>query len=181
MNSRNHYPDLQGEAVRVIRFKAGQLSRLPCFTGADVEDLEQELAMDLLLRLPWFDPARAGLATFLDRVVGHRAAALVAGAMAKRRGGGLTLVSVDDLESGNDPETALTSQNLDHIELAVDVRRLLGRLPEEHRRLCHLLVVMDKPDIPRRLGMSRATFYRRLAEVRGFFRDAGLEEIPLAA
>ncbi|MBF0424597.1 MAG: sigma-70 family RNA polymerase sigma factor [Magnetococcales bacterium] len=181
MNSRNHYPDLHGEAVRVIRFKAGQLSRLPCFTRADVEDLEQELAMDLLRRLPWFDPSRAGLATFLDRIVGHRAANLVAGAMAKRRGGGLTLVSVDDLESGDDQETTLDSPNQERVELGVEVRRLLGRLPEEHRHLCHLLMAVDKPEIPRRLGVSRATFYRRLAEVRGFFRDAGLEEIAMAA
>src|SRR5438093_947856 len=59
-------------AARLIRCRTSQLIRARRFGECDRHDIEQELALDLLRRLPRFDPARAGRETFCARVVEHR-------------------------------------------------------------------------------------------------------------
>ncbi|MBF0214758.1 MAG: sigma-70 family RNA polymerase sigma factor [Magnetococcales bacterium] len=181
MNSGNSYHGIDTNAVRVIRFKARQLSRLPGFSCSEIEDLEQEMVIDVLRRLPNFDPARSGLPTFISRIIGHCAATLVTRKRADSLKGTMAWISLDELETGFAPEMMGTPSGMDHIHLAVDIGRLLGRLPNEHRRICQLLVLLDKPAIPQRLGMGRTTFYRRLGEIRSQFLKAGMQNALAAA
>ena len=48
------------------------------FTSADCDDLQQEAALDLHLRRRFYDPARSGRRTFVQRVVSNRFANLIA-------------------------------------------------------------------------------------------------------
>jgi DNA-directed RNA polymerase specialized sigma24 family protein len=52
MESRNRYDGVDAYAVTKIRHHARQLSRSRAFHSSDIEDLEQELMLDLLRRLP---------------------------------------------------------------------------------------------------------------------------------
>jgi len=56
-----------------IRVKARQLTRRPEFNRSDREDLEQELWLALLSQAGQYDPKRASLHTFIDRVVASAA------------------------------------------------------------------------------------------------------------
>ncbi|MBF0180606.1 MAG: sigma-70 family RNA polymerase sigma factor [Magnetococcales bacterium] len=176
MKSGNSFHGIDGNAVRAIRFKARQLSFLPCFSRSEVEDLEQEMVIDVLHRLPHFDPSRASLPTFLNRIVGHCAATLIARQKTKSLGDKAEMLSLDDLESGIEQVMTVIPLGMDHIDLSVDVNRLLVRLPNEHRRICHHIMFWDQPFRSCRLGMSRTTFYRRLDEIRAFFSKAGLKK-----
>jgi RNA polymerase sigma factor (sigma-70 family) len=56
-------------ARKLIRFKARQLSRQLGFGPADEEDLRQDLLLHLLSQAKHFNPQRASLNTFINRVV----------------------------------------------------------------------------------------------------------------
>jgi RNA polymerase sigma-70 factor (ECF subfamily) len=69
-----------GLATRCVRRKVATMLNWVGFTQLDAEDLEQELTLAVIQRLPKYDPTRARLSTYLSSVV--RVAAL---AMIRRR------------------------------------------------------------------------------------------------
>ena len=69
MGTENSYPGLDDFAVKLIKRKARQLAGRVGFLHADRQDLEQEMALDLLLRLPHFDPTLATRETFVARLI----------------------------------------------------------------------------------------------------------------
>ena len=187
MGVRNSYQGIDEYAVQCIQYKAKQLVGKAGFTEADRDDLEQEMIFDLLRRLPQFDPARAQRNTFIARVVEHCAATLVERVAAPCRGGGMTFVSFEERmamgQDGSDinpgPDLPLAS-SVPHpassINLAIDLNAAVDQLPEELRRFCEILGSDSPSDARRKAGMSRATFFRRLAEVRSRFQKAGLNQ-----
>ncbi|MBF0437133.1 MAG: sigma-70 family RNA polymerase sigma factor [Magnetococcales bacterium] len=184
MNSRNHYNGISAYAVKLIRFKAHQLSRLSFFGSDDVEDLEQELVMDLIQRMPDYDPDRASQNTFMARVIENCAASLVATAKAPIRNGGRPGLSWEELidSSNADAVEALVDTSLptstdgsDLMVAMLDLNRCLQRLSSEQKRFCQLLPFQEPSAISREMGWSRATFFRRLANLRETFRQSGLE------
>ena len=72
MGSDNQYDGIDPYAAGLIRFKARQLVGQAGFTASDREDIEQKLILDLLRRLPKYNPKRAQLNTFIARVVDTR-------------------------------------------------------------------------------------------------------------
>ena len=61
----------------MIRKKARQLVHSPGFSLSDREDIEQDLRLHLLLKLPHFDPAKASRATFANRIIESKAKDLI--------------------------------------------------------------------------------------------------------
>ena len=190
MNSGNSYHGLDVYAVKLIRFKARQLSRLPFFGSEDIEDLEQELAMDLHRRMSRFDPGRASKNTFMARVIENRAASLVTAATAPSRYSGQPSVSLEEtgeswltneaMATGVSPSLSEGSSGF-NVEMAFDLGRCFQCLSKEQQRLC-LLLPFHKPSvISLEMGWSRATFFRRLAGLRETFKKAGLENYLVAA
>jgi RNA polymerase sigma-70 factor (ECF subfamily) len=68
---------LDGYARDVIRHKARQLIGKYGFTRDDYDDLQQEMMLDLLRRLGKYDPSRAGLSTFVARIVDRKVSTLI--------------------------------------------------------------------------------------------------------
>ena len=66
-------------AQSCVRFKARQLSRRSEFRRCDEDDLRQELWLLLLREAHRFDPRRASLNTFVDRVLQTAAGMIVRG------------------------------------------------------------------------------------------------------
>ena len=77
MGFENHYEGIDEYAVQLIRYKARQLVGRVGFTESDRDDLEQELMLDLLRRLPKYNPDRAQRNTFIARVVEHKIATII--------------------------------------------------------------------------------------------------------
>ena len=190
MNSKNCYHDLDVYAVKLIRFKARQLSRLSFFGSKDIDDLEQELAIDLYRNMSRFDPKRASKHTFIDRVIENRAASLVAMVRAQSRYSGQSNISweeilesgcADDVMSSETSSFFSESNDIFDIEVALDFENCLQRMSKELQCLCFLLPFHRPSVISLEMGWSRATFFRRVACLRETFRRAGLENFFVPA
>ena len=64
-------------AANLIRYKAQQLIGKCGLTPDDYEDLMQEMTLDLLQRLPKFDPTKAKRNTFIARIIDHKVSTII--------------------------------------------------------------------------------------------------------
>lgn len=155
----------------------------------DIEDIKQDLWMDLLLRLPAYDPERSSLRTFITRLVRNKRENLRESYRAQKRDVWKAGPSLDeeielddgvagrrgDLLNSDDYDLDVRGRNLTalaRLELSIDMRAVLRGLDEEQLIICQL--IEDAPSlvaVARALGMSRPTLYQRLAVLRGRFRE----------
>ncbi len=191
---RNKYDDIDPYAVEIIRFKARQLVGQAGFTVADRDDLEQELILDLLRRLPKYDPSRAKLNTFIARVVEHKIATLIEKQTAHKRDYRRCPCSLNERfeeeEEGRSVERAETLDQEDYLlrigvepraaeelrALALDVAAVVENLPLELHELCRRLGQETVSEISRDTGVPRATLYQSVKKLREIFEDAGLKD-----
>ena len=127
----------------------------------DCEDFEQEALLGLWIALRRYDPSRASLRTFVERVTENRFATW----MRRRR-------SARAAENLDSPCLA-TSDGIPAVEFRVDFERILAPLSEADRGLAQLLVDYRPTEISRRLGIARSTLYARMARLRRAFLKAG--------
>lgn len=190
--SQNRYYGIDEYTVRLITFKAKQLTAHPGFSEADREDLEQELLLDLLRRQPKYDPARAQHNTFVARVVEHRAASLIEERKAGLRDYRLQAFSLNDHIEDDDGvryeraetfdqddyllRTGRQSRSSDELrDLGIDVRSVVDQSPPKLRDLCQGLMRDSITDVSRETGIPRSTLYGIIDKVRVAFKDAELE------
>jgi len=101
-------------ARKLIRFKARQLCRLHSFSKSDEEDLQQELWLAVVNQAGNFDPARASLNTFIDRVVNTAVAMILRDRQRQKRSNGFQAMSLDRTPAdghGNEPLSAKVSKD----------------------------------------------------------------------
>ena len=178
-------------AAGLIRFKARRLVRQAGFTASDREDIEQELILDLLRRLPKYNPKRAQLNTFIARVVEHRLASLIEAQKAGIRDYRRCRCSLNECfedADGRSVERVDTFDQEDYLlrtgaqsrpseelnRLAIDVAAVLEGLPHELRNLCRRLKAETVTEISRDTGVPRGTIYESIKKLREIFKDAGL-------
>jgi len=189
----NQYEGLDDYAVKLIRHKARQLVGRAGFVEADRPDLEQEMALDLLRRLPRFDPSRAGRNTFIARIVEHRVATLVESQKAGVRDYRRVAGSLDDRRPGDERASDDGPPVLDYPayhratvtrsardeelrNLRRDLERAVAGLPPDLRDLCERLQVSTVSEISRETGVPRSTLYDGMGQVREHLRTAGLAD-----
>jgi RNA polymerase sigma factor (sigma-70 family) len=175
---------------RTICSKARGLVGSYGFTSADQDDLQQEAALDLHLRLRNYDPARSGRRTFVQRVVTNRFANLIAERRAGCRDYRACLRSLDEPDrqdgvrcfgetlSEDEYESRMGWRSMpwvQHAELRADVGRVIALLPPDLADVAGLLMSMSAVEAARRLNLSRATAYRRIGRIREIFAAAGLD------
>ena len=178
-------------AAGLIRFKARQLVGKAGFTASDREDIEQELTLDLLRRLPKYNPKRAQLNTFIARVVEHRLASLIEAQKAGIRDYRRCRCSLNECfedADGRSVERVDTFDQEDYLlrtggqsrpseelsALAIDVAAVIEGLPHELRNLCRRLKAETVTEISRDTGVPRGTIYESIKKLREIFKDAGL-------
>ena len=193
MGFDKHDDGIDPYAVQLIKYKARQLVGQAGFTVSDRDDLEQELVLDLLRRLPKFDPERAQLNTFIARVVEHRIATLIEARKAGIRDYRRCQCSLNDRfedEEGRSVERVDTFDQEDYLlrtgaqsrpadelsALAIDLAVVLETLPPELRELCRRLKAESVTEISRDTGVPRGTIYESIKELREIFEDAGLKD-----
>ena len=147
--------------ITQVRATAAMLSgAIPEF---EREDLEQEGLVACWRALPHFNPNRASLRTFIERVVAARIASLHRARHCQPRFEPLE----DDHHFAGDAWT-------EEIELRADVHRALASLRDRDRRLALVLTEHAPTEASRIVGLARSTVYARIRHIRTAFTDAGL-------
>ena len=190
MALRNTYAGIDPYAVRVVRLTTHALVKRGGIPAADRQDVEQELMLDLLRRLPRFDASRASLRTFTARVVAHCATRIVAAAWEARRMARRTESLHEEVEDGQGGrveqwETLDTdcdrrrpgrqSADGESLDLRLDVDALLSDLPREMRELCEGLRRHSVAGLGRATETARGRLWRRVPSVRARFVAAGID------
>jgi len=195
MGIGNRYDGIDEFAIRLIKKRARQLIGSAGFTASDVPDLEQELALDLLTRLPKFQEGRAHRKSFIAVAIKHRVATLVESQKAAKRDFRKVAFSLDQVFTGNEGKQSDGYDRLDREKIldfdgvgrglpdqnekmarAIALDRVLQKLSPELRRLCDLLIELPISDIAKKTGLSRDTIYRRIKTLRETFESEGLRE-----
>lgn len=180
--------ELDDFARRHIHYKAKQLIGREGFTRSDVEDLEQELAVDLLGRLRRFDPNRASRETFTVHVVRHRIATIIrdrkAGIRDYRREECSLNQTVRDENGALMERGGLVDEQAVHVgrtdrercELRSDMEAILNGMSEEDRDLCVHLMKHSPSEVAQQTGISRPTIYERLEKFAPLFEKGELRD-----
>ena len=184
---RNHYDVLHPYATQTTRFHAQRLARGTLFPGMTAEDHQQELALDLWRRLSAYDPERAGLSTFIDRIVRRRVSDLISSAHTAARGGERQTMSLDSADDGDGAGLAdrLSTReglwagpaDLEHdAGLRHDLARFVASLPPALQRCLAILTSGSIGVAVRKERLHRSSYYEALDRLRRRARQAGLHE-----
>ncbi|MBF0339492.1 MAG: sigma-70 family RNA polymerase sigma factor [Magnetococcales bacterium] len=191
MESRNHYHGIHPYAVSTVRHHARRLVRSPGFLPADVEDIEQELMLDMHRRLARFDDSKAGVRTFIARVVVNHVATMLEG-LRQVRNGDIEMISLHETVHDGDGmvseliDTISSSQSPwfthglpwhESIDLQTDVSRLLARLPPSLRWLAERLMEETISELSTATGTPRHMLYVAVEKIRNKFNQIKIAKI----
>jgi RNA polymerase sigma factor (sigma-70 family) len=179
-------------AKSCIRVKARQLSRRSKFGRSDVEDIEQSLWQVLFKEANRFDPRRASLNTFIDRVVQTAAGMIVRNMHRQKRAADKHAVSLDqpmpditgDATSrlsqfiSSDDQSRRTGtasdSGTDRYENADAVTHALNAMPDDVRVICRRLMGGSSiSSAARNLGISRHRVREAIRAAQPLFEQAG--------
>lgn len=139
--------------------------------SADWEDLQQDLALDCLQRLPTFDPSRSTWQQFVSGVVRNHAMKL-----AKQRMARPELFPLDETNqlsaARTEPATVNGSSILDR---HLDVSRVLAKLPADLQLIARRLSRLPVSRVRQMSGLSPTLFERKLQVIRRAFLAAGID------
>jgi RNA polymerase sigma factor (sigma-70 family) len=150
-------------ASRAARVRATAAVVSGAILVADREDFEQEGLTACWRALPQFDPARASLRTFIERVIASRIASLVRAARRSPAHVPLNAAGSRPVDSGADVQ-----------ELYADVERLTSLCGWHDQQLMLLLLEHSPAEAGRMLGISRSTVHGKILRLRRRFVAAGL-------
>jgi len=166
----NKYDHLNEYARTLIRVKASQLARRPEFSKSDADDIEQDLALQIYLKINQYDSSRSSLNTFLARVVDSSVAMMIRDRGRLKRGGGVQKQhSIDH----NTPLPA-TSSEQGHLSTSLDVASVLDQLPTELRQICCELMIEKRSKVLKRRKTSSRQFVSSLKFIREHFHKNGI-------
>lgn len=176
--STYRYEDVVDVLEPLVQCKARQLIRRPEFDAREEEDIQQDLRLHAFRRLGKYDPARAKMTTFLDRIVCHKIASMLRYRRAQKRDFGIKTVPLDEFEIDYDQQMIAsgraTRPHLEQLELKVDVEWVEDSLPKHLRSLYRALQHKTVSQLSRDSGTPRSTIYERIHELREHMDAAGL-------
>jgi|SRR5579884_50316 len=180
--------------LKLLLFEAdAQARRLTCrlrLPRAELDDIRQDLLVDLIARLPAFDPERGSLGAFAGLVLRNYATRIAAKIRREREAFGAVPVSLDEEEPGRDGGTrgeltaeedglsAWLGQPVDAfatVERRLDTERGLGALERRDGALCAALAHTTVESLAAQGRGSRSSLYRRLKDIRLVLMAHGLE------
>lgn len=150
-------------AVRVARVRARAAVVSGAIPVADREDFEQEGLTACWRALPQYDPARASLRTFVERVIASRIASLV-------RAARCVPVRAPLSAAGPRPVDSCAAAQ----DFYADIERISSVFGCHDRELALLLLEHSPAEVGRMLGIPRSTVHDKILRLRRRFVDAGL-------
>lgn len=173
---------------RMIKIAARKLTHGSLFLPSEREDIEQELRLDCLKRLPRFVDSRGLRRAFVRRIIDNRISNLCENRSAARRDPRREAFSLDDCPRADDSQGETYGELLGpaqcdlsvrescarNHELRVDIARLLCGLPPSMADLCRRLAYQSVTEISRTTGIPRGTLYEHIKRIRQVARASGL-------
>lgn len=167
-------------ATWYIKQKTDELVGHFGITEDDREDIEQDLALDLIERWQKFDGERSKPQTFITRVVKHKVSKIIRHRMTEQRRFDQVSGSIDRAAEEEVTTCFRTSQprriDQEYFELADDVDSVLQRVPAEMREVCERLKTDSIPAVADQMGIPVTTLRYRLSKLREVFEAAGLHD-----
>lgn len=167
---------------------AQRLRRKLCMPVCEREDLGHDLLVDLLRRLPAFDPARGSIGAFANIILRNQSSRIAIRHHQQRRAQGGTILSLEVPLAGETEPVGATLTEADGLaawhgqdRTALDdcddrhaLETALARLPAEDRRFCAALAHRPVTALAAEGFGSRSALYRRLANLRHVLTAHGL-------
>lgn len=193
MGIPRNIPGLNDQIINLIKHKAWSLVGTIGFTISDRDDLEQELVLDLIKRLPKFDPNRAQLMTFVARIIDNKIASMIEA----RKScffdfrmhsfslnepyldiDGYTIERGDEIDEDDYLMRTGTRSHaaIDLIDLRTDLSKVISDLSPELQELCGRLQSQNVTDISTSTGVARYKVYAEISRLRLIFKEAGLDD-----
>ena len=152
------------------------------------EDLGQDLLVDLLRRLPAYDPSRGSIGAFANIVLRNQSSRIAMRHHRQRRAQGGSMLSLEVPLAGTREPVGDTLTEDDGLaawhgqtcfaaavtELCHAMETALARLPAEDRRFCAALAHRPVTALATEGFGSRSALYRRLADLRHVLTAHGL-------
>ncbi|HPI75788.1 MAG TPA: sigma factor [bacterium] len=175
--------------VVLIRVKSKSAIGKTGLRQEDLEDIAQDIILDLLQRLPKYDPEKASRHTFIDRIVEHALADMFNERSAPKRDYRRAPASLDPttekiFPGGRDnngerkaPWKSGASELTDYeiVELRHDIVRALEKLPPKLRDICIMLMQENICAVSAETGIPKATLIGHIKKIRNHFEFCGLE------
>jgi RNA polymerase sigma-70 factor (ECF subfamily) len=181
-------PDDIETIIREADASAQRLRRKLCLPVCEREDLGQDLLVDLLRRLPAYDPSRGSIGAFANIVLRNQSSRIAMRYHRQRRAQGGSLLSLEVPLAGTREPVSDTLTEDDGLaawhgqtccaaavtELHHALQTALARLPAEDRRFCAALAHRPVTALAAEGFGSRSALYRRLADLRHVLTAHGL-------
>ena len=193
MDTNKKQETLTKYTMTLVQCKARQLVGKAGYTQDDLADIEQDLIKSLLTRMPQFDPAKAKLNTFVDRVVGSRMVDLLRHRNRDIRNRGREAFSLNEeietvdgtleiIETVSQDEIDLRSgrynrPEADRAHLQMDLGAVVAGLSPDLRQVADMLRTSSVAEVARELGIPRRTFrLNHLAKLRRAFAVCHMDD-----
>ncbi len=183
-------PVLDEFALNLIRSTARRLSRQAAFSRDERDDLEQDLTLAVLTRIPDYEPSRGHFYAYLTAIVDRHAKSLGRHRRAEcrtfLRGGTSLNVKVSDEDGEVEFAATVTSDAhgkrtgqvtrtpCELVDLKHDLELFLETLPPDLKKLAHRLRTENVASIASATGKSRPGVHRQLQRLRNRMLKAGL-------
>jgi len=181
-------PDDIETIIREANAAAQRLRRKLCLPVYEREDLGQDLLVNLLRRLPAYDPSRGSIGAFAGIVLRNQSSRIAMRHHRQRRAQGGSLLSLDVPLAGSREPVGDTLNEDDGLaawhgqtccaaavtELHHALQAALARLPDEDRHFCAALALRSVTALAAEGFGSRSALYRRLADLRHVLTAHGL-------
>ena len=177
----------------LIQVTVKKMIGLHGFSKSDQEELEQQIAFEVIRRRSKFDPVKAQENTFLARLVKHAVADIIAVRKAGKRDYRREEGSLDQwMKDGADKwvwrgDTVTEESAGRRIggpgalpeelrDLAIDMAAVATTLPDRLRTIYeHFKVCGSAQGVAQATGLHRSSVYDALAQIRQRFEEAGLD------
>ncbi len=189
MGIPTNYPGLTPEMVKLIKGRAYTLSTGYGHIPEDREDMEQDMALQLLSALATYNPEKSKLQTFANRVIDYWTSVQARKWQASCRDYRARGVSLDEPCMGEDGERTTLGDVLredealgfaealgciDAVELKIEVEKAMATLSPQLRQLCRSLMNQSVADLCRSHNVSRGRVAFQIKKIRKAFQNAGL-------
>lgn len=180
---------LSNNGFRFIRFKAGQVAGRYGFARHELGDIQHTLLVHCLEQTGKFDSQRSSPDRFIRVLVERHIATLITSQKRQCRDYRLrqSLNGPHENRQSVPARSTRIPNSSSAIEvgrselpewrllLKCDVERALALLPPHLKQVCRMLMITDGiASVATTTGISRATLYRHIAEIRAFFIQRNL-------
>ncbi len=155
--------------AEIIKRKARRLVGHYGYRTSDAEDIEQDLAMHVFQQTYRHRPDRGSREQFVSTIAKNKLLNMIEHRTAQKRD------NRRDVRADDTDERALLNKSgsPERIDLSLDLRDALARMPPELREIALRLPDETAAEIARALNLTRAKVRTRIQQIRRFLEDAG--------